>query len=56
MTRTIAEGEAVVAAVQKYKRIFRLNTWFRFKDSFYGMGVPVKDIRKAVMHDLLGGR
>jgi predicted dehydrogenase len=55
MTRTIAEGEAVVAAVQKYKRIFRLNTWFRFKDSFYGMGVPVKDIRKAVMHDLLGG-
>ena len=55
MTRTIAEGEAVVAAVKKYKRIFRLNTWFRFQDNFYGMGVPVKDIRKAVMHGMLGG-
>ena len=54
MTRTIAEGEAVVAAVKKHKRIFRLNTWFRFTDNFYGMGVPVKDIRKAVMHGLLG--
>jgi predicted dehydrogenase len=54
MTRTIAEGEAVVAAVKKYQRIFRLNTWFRFQDTFYGMGVPVKDIRKAVMHGMLG--
>jgi myo-inositol 2-dehydrogenase/D-chiro-inositol 1-dehydrogenase len=54
MTRTIAEGEAVVAAVKKHKRIFRLNTWFRFQDNFYGMGVPVKDIRKAVMHGMLG--
>ncbi len=54
MTRTIAEGRAVVAAVKKHKRIFRLNTWFRFQDSFYGMGVPVKDIRKAVMHGMLG--
>jgi len=54
MTRTIAEGRAVVAAVKKHKRIFRLNTWFRFQDNFYGMGVPVKDIRKAVMHGLLG--
>ena len=54
MTRTIAEGEAVIAAVKKYKRIFRLNTWFRFQDGFYGMGTPVKPIRKAVMHGLLG--
>jgi predicted dehydrogenase len=54
MTRTIGEGEAVVAAVRKYKRIFRLNTWFRFTDGFYGMGVPVKPIKKAVQHGLLG--
>jgi predicted dehydrogenase len=54
MTRTIAEGEAVVAAVKKYKRIFRLNTWFRFQDGFYGMGTPVQPIRKAVMHGMLG--
>ncbi|MBL9171878.1 MAG: Gfo/Idh/MocA family oxidoreductase [Verrucomicrobiales bacterium] len=55
MTRTIAEGEAVVAAVKRHKRIFRLNTWFRFSDGFYGMGTTVKPIKKVVMHDLLGG-
>ncbi|MBM3847742.1 MAG: Gfo/Idh/MocA family oxidoreductase, partial [Verrucomicrobia bacterium] len=54
MTRTIGEGEAVVAAVKRHKRIFRLNTWFRFSDSFYGMGTTVKPIKKTVMHGLLG--
>jgi len=54
MTRTIGEGEAVVAAMKKYKRMFRLNTWFRFQDNFYGLGTPVKPVRKAVVHGLLG--
>ncbi|MEK7954206.1 Gfo/Idh/MocA family oxidoreductase [Luteolibacter soli] len=54
MSRTIGEGIAMVKAVEKYERIFRLNTWFRFKDNFYGMGVPVKQIKKAAMNDLLG--
>lgn len=54
MTRTIAEGEAVVAAMKKHKRIFRLNTWFRFKDGFYGLGTTVAPVKKAVMHGLLG--
>lgn len=54
MSRTIGEGIAMVKAVQKYERIFRLNTWFRFKDNFYGMGVPVKQLKKAAMHGLLG--
>ena len=44
----------MMKAVQKHKRIFRINTWFRFKDGFYGMGTPVAPIRKAVMHGLLG--
>jgi len=44
----------MVKAVQKHKRIFRINTWFRFKDGFYGMGTPVAPIRKAIMHKLLG--
>lgn len=48
MSRTIAEGEAVKKAVAKYKRIFRLNTWFRFDGPFYGMGTPVKPIKKLV--------
>lgn len=54
MTRTIAEGEAVIAAVKRHQRIFRLNTWFRFSDPFYGMGTTVKPIKKAVMHGVLG--
>lgn len=54
MTRTVGEGEAVVAAVEKHQRIFRLNTWFRFQDGFYGMGTPVQPIKKAVQNGLLG--
>lgn len=38
MTRTISEGKAVIRAVQEYGRMFRLNTWFRFESTFYGMG------------------
>jgi predicted dehydrogenase len=54
MSRTIGEGIAMVKAVEKYERVFRLNTWFRFQDNFYGMGVPVKQIKKAAMHGVLG--
>ncbi|MFP6882186.1 MAG: Gfo/Idh/MocA family oxidoreductase, partial [Roseibacillus sp.] len=54
MSRTIGEGIAMVKAMKKYDTIFRINTWFRFKDGFYGMGTPVAPIRKAVMHGLLG--
>jgi predicted dehydrogenase len=54
MSRTIAEGEAVVAAVAKYKRIFRLNTWFRVDSPFYGMGVPVKPIKTLVQAGVFG--
>jgi predicted dehydrogenase len=54
MSRTLGEGIAMVKAVEKQNRIFRLNTWFRFKDSFYDMRVPVKMLKKAAMRDLLG--
>jgi len=54
MTRTIGEGKRVKEVVQQYGRIFRLNTWFRFQDTFYGMGVPVKKIKKLVDSGLLG--
>ncbi len=54
MSRTIGEGVAMVKAVEKYGRVFRLNTWFRFEGGFYGMGVPVKQLKKAAMHGLLG--
>ncbi len=54
LSRTIAEGEAVKAAVAKYKRIFRLNTWFRFDGRFYGMGVPMKPIKKLVQAGMFG--
>ena len=54
MTRTIGEGKRVVEAVQQYKRMFRLNTWFRFEDNFYGMNTTVKPIKKLVASGLLG--
>ena len=41
-------------AVQKYGRMFRLNTWFRFKDQFYGMNTEVKPIKKLVDSGALG--
>ena len=54
MTRTIGEGLKVVEAVQRNGSIFRLNTWFRFKDGFYGFGTPVRPIKKLVDSGMLG--
>ncbi len=54
MTATIGEGKRLAEAVQQYGRIFRLNTWFRFSDIFYGMGTTVKPIKKLVESGLLG--
>jgi predicted dehydrogenase len=54
MTRTIAEGQAVVRAVERNGRIFRVNTWFRFEDEFYGFGSDVRPVKKVVQSRLLG--
>lgn len=54
MTATIGEGKRLVEAVQQHGRIFRLNTWFRFSDRFYGMGTTVEPIKKLVDSGLLG--
>lgn len=54
MSRTIGEGIMMVKAVEKYQRIFRINTWFRFQGGFYDMRAPVSYLKKAAMHGLLG--
>lgn len=54
MTRTIGEGKRVVEAMKAHGRMFRLNTWFRFKDNFYGMKTPVINLKKAVDSGALG--
>ena len=54
MTRTIGEGRRVVEKVQARGRIFRLNTWFRFKDNYYGYGSAVKPIKQIVDSGELG--
>ncbi len=54
MTRTIGEGKMVREAVRATGRMFRLNTWFRFKDVFYGLDTPVKPLKKAVESGVLG--
>lgn len=54
MTRTIGEGRKVVEAVQRNGRMYRINTWFRFKDNFYGFDTPVAPIKKLVESGMLG--
>lgn len=54
MTRTIGEGKRVVEAIKRNNRIFRLNTWFRFADNFYGLGTTVEPLKKLVDSGVLG--
>ena len=54
MTRTIGEGKRVAEAVRRNNRIFRLNTWFRFKDTFYVLGTTVEPLKKLIDSGLLG--
>lgn len=54
MTRTIGEGKRVVEAINATGRMFRLNTWFRFKDTFYGLGTTVKPLKKVIDSGVLG--
>jgi predicted dehydrogenase len=54
MTRTIGEGIKVVEEVNKHGRIFRLNTWFRFRAQFYGLGTTVKPLKKLISNGVLG--
>jgi predicted dehydrogenase len=54
MTRTIGEGKRVVEAVQSTGRMLRLNTWFRFKNTFYGLGTTVKPLKKLIDSGVLG--
>lgn len=54
MTRTVGEGRRVMEAIRANKRMFRLNTWFRFQSGFYGFGTEVKPIKKVVESGVLG--
>ncbi|SHK10370.1 Oxidoreductase family, NAD-binding Rossmann fold [Tangfeifania diversioriginum] len=54
MTRTIGEGKKVMEAVNAHGRMFRLNTWFRFKDTFYGLGTDVKPLKKVIDSGIIG--
>ncbi|MDE6716183.1 MAG: Gfo/Idh/MocA family oxidoreductase, partial [Muribaculaceae bacterium] len=54
MTRTIGEGKRVQEAVKRNGRIFRLNTRYRFENTFYGLGTEVKPLKKLVDSGLLG--
>lgn len=54
MARTIGEGMKVVEEVNRYGRIFRLNTWFRFQGDYYGFGSTVAPIKKVVDSGVLG--
>lgn len=54
MSRTIGEGLAMKKVIKEAGVGFRLNTWFRFQDTFYGSGVSAREVKKAVDGGLLG--
>ena len=54
MTRTIGEGRQLVKIVQQNGTIFRVNTWFRFQNKFYGMNTTLKPLKKIVQNRILG--
>ena len=54
MTRTVAEGQYTIDAVRRNSRVFRLNTWFRFRSTFYGLGATVRPLKKLIMSGELG--
>lgn len=54
LTRTIGEGITLAKEVQKFGRIFRVNTWFRMTDTFYGFGRTAREIKKVVDSGMLG--
>lgn len=54
MSRTIAEGVEMVKATDKYERMFRVNTWFRFQSTLYRSGMRADLLKKAVQNRLLG--
>ncbi len=54
LTRTIGEGRKLVEAVRRTGRMFRINTWFRFMDEYYGFGSTVAPLKKAAFNRLLG--
>ena len=54
MTRTIGEGQRLVDACRRNGTMLRVNTWFRMTGNFYGMGAPVKQVKKAVDSGMLG--
>ena len=53
MTRTVGEGKRVMELVMAKKRMFRLNTWFRYEWPYYGFGTPVKPIRQVIENNLV---
>ena len=55
MTRTVGEGRRVMEFVKAQKRVFRINTRYRFTHvPFYRFGATVRDVRKIVENGLLG--
>ena len=54
MSRTIGEGEKMVKAAEKYQRIVRLNTWFRFQGTLYGSGMRADLLKKVTSSRMLG--
>lgn len=53
-SRTIGEGLKLKEAIQRNSRIFRVNTYWRYERDFFGLGHPIKTVKKMIMHGMLG--
>ncbi|MDD2475367.1 MAG: Gfo/Idh/MocA family oxidoreductase [Dysgonamonadaceae bacterium] len=54
MTRTIGDSKRIIEAIGQHGNIFRLNTRYRFENRFYGLGTPVKPLKKLIDSGMLG--
>ena len=54
MTRTIGESKRIIEAIGQHGNIFRLNTRYRFENHFFGLGTPVKPLKKLIDSGMLG--
>jgi predicted dehydrogenase len=56
MTRTVGEGKRVKEVIQARKRMYRINTRYRFDfaQTFYRFGTSVEPLRQIVENGLLG--
>ncbi len=53
MTRTVGEGKRVMEYIKSKKCMFRLNTFFRYSRTLYGLGLTAKPLKQLMENGLI---